>query len=176
MARRNLLDNTAGADFLRKLSARPLADRASGAAGGFAGQRHDAAYLFGGNPRWMPRPGGICQACGNTHVLQPAPLEAEPTLPPETDGIDVDTHTARNLGIVVSLGRCQDNLCPHGELLGGGMPSGQGIQRVPFVGRQRHEWWLWATHSGHSPRRRSMSRLHDAVGPLYHRNIRAQLY
>ena len=39
----------------------------------------------------MAGPGRIRQALGNAHVLQTAPLEAEPPLAPETDGIAVHT-------------------------------------------------------------------------------------
>ena len=104
MARRNLLDNPPGADFLCNLPAGPLADRATSATGGGAGQRHDVAHLFGGDPGRMARTGRIRQALGNAHVRQTDRVEAEPTLAPETDGVDVHPHTARNLGIVVSCG------------------------------------------------------------------------
>ena len=176
MARRNLLDNAPYADFLGKLPARPLADRASSETGGFAGQGHDVADLLGGDPSRVARARRIRQAVGNALVLETDRVEAEPTLAPEPHGIDIYTHLARNVGIVVSLGSGQDNACPYGELLGSRMASGQGFQGVPFGGSQRDRWWLGAAHSNASPRRRSMSRLHHAVGPLYHRNIRAQRY
>ena len=176
MARRNLCDNTSEANFLRNLPAGPLADRASSATGGFAGERHDVADLFGGNPGWMARTGRIRQALGNAHVLHTGRVEAEPTLAPETDGIDVHTHAARNLGIVVACGSCQDDPCPYGELLCGRMPPGQRVQRVPFVGSQSHERWFWPTHSDRPSQMQSMNTVHDTAESLYHRKSRAQGY
>lgn len=176
MARRNLCDNTSEANFLRNLPARPLADRASSATGGCAGQGDDLAHLFGGDPRRMSRTGRIRQALGNADVLQTDRVEAAPTLAPETDGVDVHTHAARNLGIVVACGSCQDDPCPYGELLCGRMPPGQSVQRVLFVGSQSHERWFWPTHSDRPSQMRNMNRVHDTAEPVYHRKIRAQRY
>ena len=124
----------------------------------------------------MAGPGRIRQALGNAHVLQTAPLEAEPPLAPETDGIAVHTQMACHLGMVGSCGRCQDNPGPDDELLGRRRPPDPSVQRVPFVGSQSHGWWLWPTQSARPAKMRSMSRGHDIAAPLYHRQIRAQGY
>lgn len=176
MARRKRLDNPPGADFLCHLPAGPWAERATSATGGCAGQRHDVAPLFGGDPGRLARTGRIRQALGNAPVLHTDRVAAAPTRAPETDGVDVHPHTARHLGIGVSCGSGQEKPCPDGELLGGRMPPDHSVQRVPCVGSQRHEWWWGPTQSDRPAKMCSMRRVQDIAGPLYHRKIRAQGY
>ncbi len=99
MAGGNGRQDAAADDLVGDLTLAPLADGATGNAGRFTGQRHDLADLLGGNLGRAAGARGIGQALLDAQVGQVDPLEGQPALAPQPDGIDIEPQVASNLAI-----------------------------------------------------------------------------
>jgi hypothetical protein len=94
VARRNLGNNAALLEFKGDLASTPLADRATGAFGRFAGERDGLALLLGGDLAWRAGSRQISQA-----VVEGSGLEHEPA----THHIKAHIQLAGNLAIIAAI-------------------------------------------------------------------------
>lgn len=128
MTGRQLRDDAAVDRFLDQLAAAPLAERTARFGRERAGQRHDLADLFAGQPGGTARAGSITEPFLDAQVGQRHALEGQPTLPPGPDRIHVQSDLAGNLGIVVPIGGGKDDLRPAGQLLWRRVPPYQSVE------------------------------------------------
>jgi hypothetical protein len=125
--------NLAGDDFVSEFTTAPLADRASAFGRRLTGQRDDLADLFRGNAGGLTGTWGIGQAVFERQIRQRDRLESEPAGAPGTDSIDLHIQETGDLGIVKAGIGSKNDASAQGELLRGGMPTDQVVQRQAFA-------------------------------------------
>src|SRR5712692_6330015 len=146
MARRYLRQNAALDDLVGNLASGPLADRALGLARLFASQAHDLAHLLSTNLSRSPWARRVRQPLGYTQIVQGHGLQAQPTLAPVSHRISLQTELARNMAVVGSAGRRQDEASAQPNLLRRGVATHQRLQPVPFRFTQFNVSWLGTAH------------------------------
>jgi hypothetical protein len=135
-------------ELVGDLAAAPVGDRSPRPLGGLARQGDDPADLLGGDPRRPAGPRGIGQAVLQAQLAEGDRLEGHPPCPPEPDGIEGHAERPGDLGVTLALSGAQDDPGSLGDLLGGGMPTQEGLEGITLLVGQFDGEGLGSAHGG----------------------------
>jgi len=145
MSRRDRLNDAPPHNFVGQLAMTPLADRSVGVGRLLTRHGDDLAHLLRRELRRGTRSRGIGQPLGHADFLQRHIPKLEPTLPPETRRLVIQSEPPRDLRIVLPIASRQDDPCPRDQLLASSMGAYQpfqicslGLAQHNLRGAQRH--------------------------------------